>query len=43
MAQIIKNPGDLAKITRHTDVNILVNTYYNPTPTEVAMRLRGIS
>lgn len=43
MAQIINNPGDLAKITGHTDVNILVNTYYNPTPTEVAMRLRGIS
>lgn len=42
MAQIIKNPADLAKITGHTDVNILVNTYYNPTPTEVAMRLRGI-
>lgn len=41
MAQIINNPGDLAKITGHTDVNILVNTYYNPTPTEVALRLRG--
>lgn len=41
MAQIIKNPADLQKITGHTDVNILVNVYYNPTPTEVAMRLRG--
>lgn len=41
MAQIIQNPADLAKITGHTDVNILVNTYYNPTPTEVAHRLRN--
>lgn len=40
MAQIIQNPADLAKITGHTDINILVNTYYNPTPTEVATRLR---
>lgn len=41
MAQIITNPADLAKITGHTDINILVNTYYNPTPTEVAARLRA--
>lgn len=41
MAQIIVNPADLAKITGHTDINILVNTYYNPTPTEVAARLRA--
>lgn len=41
MAQIIINPADLAKITGHTDINILVNTYYNPTPTEVAARLRA--
>ena len=40
MAQIIQNPADLSKITGHTDINILVNTYYNPTPTEVAQRLR---
>ncbi|WP_265596775.1 site-specific integrase [Acinetobacter vivianii] len=40
MAQIIQNPADLAKITGHTDINILVNTYHNPTPTEVATRLR---
>ncbi|MBE9400468.1 site-specific integrase [Acinetobacter albensis] len=40
MAQIIQNPADLSKITGHTDINILVNTYYNPTPTEVALRLR---
>lgn len=40
MAQIIQNPADLQKITGHTDVNILVNVYYNPTPTEVATRLR---
>ena len=41
MAQIIKNPADLAKITGHKDVNILVNTYYNPTAQELAGRLRG--
>lgn len=41
MAQIIQNPADLAKITGHTDINILVNTYYNPTATEVAQRLRN--
>lgn len=41
MAQIIQNPADLAKITGHTDINILVNVYYNPTPTEVAQRLRA--
>ena len=29
------------KITGHTDINILVNTYYNPTATEVAQRLRN--
>lgn len=41
MAQIITNPADLAKITGHTDINILINTYYNPTPSEVAARLRA--
>ena len=31
---------DLAKVTGHKDLKILLNTYYNPTAPELAVRMR---
>ena len=36
MAKKIHNPLDLAKISGHRDVNILLNVYYNPDDTHLA-------
>lgn len=36
LAKKIHNPMDLAKISGHKDVNILMNVYYNPDNTHLA-------
>ena len=40
LAQKIRNPMDLAKITGHKDLRILLNVYYSPTPEDLASLLK---
>lgn len=39
LAKIIPNPMDLAKISGHKDINILLNTYYNTTHDDLSSLL----
>lgn len=39
MAKIIQNPMDLAKISGHRDLKVLLNTYYNPDDDHLASLL----
>lgn len=39
LAKVYTNPMDLAKLSGHRDLNILLNTYYNPTIEDLASKL----
>lgn len=39
LAQLL-DVKDLSKVTGHKDINVLVNTYYNPTASELAKKMR---
>jgi integrase len=39
LAQLL-DVKDLSKVTGHKDINVLVNTYYNPTASELAEKMR---
>lgn len=40
LAQLL-DVKDLSKVTGHKDINVLVNTYYNPTASELAAKMRA--
>jgi integrase len=40
LAQLL-DVKDLSKVTGHKDINVLVNTYYNPTASELAAKMRS--
>jgi integrase len=40
LAQLL-DVKDLSKVTGHKDINVLVNTYYNPTASELARKMRS--
>ena len=39
LAQLL-DVKDLSKVTGHKDIGILINTYYNPTVSELAAKMR---
>lgn len=40
LAKVFNNPGDLAKITGHRDINTLIKVYYNPDVQDLAQAIR---
>jgi len=38
LAQLL-DVKDLSKVTGHKDIGILINTYYNPTASEIAKKM----
>ena len=43
LAQIFPNPMDLARISGHKDLGILLNTYYAPSVEDLASKLNAVS